>query len=55
MYLCKCSCGKEIKISRSDLNTGKRTHCGCKKIKASHYKDITGQRFGKLVALYPTK
>ena len=54
IYKCKCSCGKEIKVRRADLNSGARTHCGCKKTEASHYKDITGQRFGLLTASYPT-
>lgn len=54
-YLCKCTCGNKVVALRSDLENGKKTHCGCKNPERHNYKDITGHRFGKLVALYPTK
>jgi hypothetical protein len=31
LYLCKCSCGKEKKVVRTNLITGHTTSCGCKK------------------------
>ena len=52
-WKCKClNCGK-IVIKRQD-NLKKAESCGCLKQKnAKHYKDFTGQKFGKLIALYP--
>lgn len=57
-YLCKCDCGNE-KIIRSDsFVTGKTKSCGClskefnKSQKGQKVKDITGQIYGRLTALY---
>ena len=58
-WLCKCDCGKEKIIQQCNLVSGKSKSCGCrgaiKKIKEPkiRYKDITNQRFGRLIALYP--
>lgn len=30
-YLCKCDCGKEIKVQGRDLRNGNTKSCGCKK------------------------
>lgn len=60
--LCRCSCGNIVEVSKSNLKSGSTKSCGClrrehcreiaKQINnGRHYKDITGQRFGKLVAL----
>lgn len=54
LYHCKCSCGTERNILRSTLNSGKTKSCGCqkgKKISQLKMKDISNQRFGRLVAL----
>ena len=54
---CKCSCGNTKSIRRQALNSGKTKSCGCMKGKYVGYsarKDITGQEFGRLTALYPT-
>lgn len=48
IWKCKCDCGKIIIASRKDLLTGLKS-CGCARIK-----DISGKRFGKLIALKPT-
>lgn len=59
-YLCKCECGN-IKSIRSDsLTSGKTQSCGClnKEVsrgKTFNRKDITGQKFGRLTALYRTE
>lgn len=54
-FKCKCKCGN-VKSVRSDLlQNGTITHCGCKNESWSRYIDLTGQRFGKLVALKPVK
>lgn len=45
---CICTCGKEKSIRIGNLITGHDRSCGCYQGKR---KDITGQRFGKLVAI----
>lgn len=54
-WRCQCACGKECEVLGSLLVTGRKTHCGCKSEKQYAYSDITGQRFGRLTALYPTR
>ena len=52
IWHCKCDCGNECDVDRGSLISLHTTSCGC------HWrqgKDITNQRFGKLIALYPTK
>lgn len=36
LWLCECSCGKEIKVRIYDFKTGRVKSCGCKKIKHGH-------------------
>lgn len=51
-WLCRCSCGKEIKVLASRLKSGHTRSCGCKRHSASyHKKDLTGQQFGRLTVL----
>lgn len=45
-WVCECDCGNKVIISNSYLQSGNKTHCGCKR-----KGNITGQRFGRLVAL----
>ena len=55
-WLCKCSCGADYVVQGSLLLTGKRTRCPSKTHQKNYaYVDITGQRFERLVALYPSK
>lgn len=49
-YLCKCVCGKEEYKDAYSLRTGKSKSCGCKRNLGTGI-DITGQKFGHLVAL----
>ncbi len=54
MWLCKCDCGNLTKVDSSALRRGTTLSCGClQKEKAGQtwFKDLTGQRFGKLVVL----
>ena len=46
LWNCHCDCGEERKVVGACLRAGGSTSCGCVGVK-----DITGQRFGKLVAL----
>lgn len=50
MWRCRCSCGVERVVSASNLRGGKSTSCGHDR-GASRRIDLTGQRFGHLVAL----
>ena len=53
-WKCKCDCGKEITTRLSNLTGSKTQSCGClnkEKTKQANTKDLTGQRFGKLIAL----
>lgn len=58
-WLCKCECGKTKIIVGSDLRNNKTKSCGCEQLKGfeqNHIiKNLTNQRFGKLIALYPVK
>ena len=55
---CKCSCGNEKDVCGGNLRNGSSTNCGClrkqtlQKIKV---KDITNQKFGRLIAIKPTQ
>ncbi len=56
LWKCRCSCGNICEVPGTYLVRGHKTHCGCKTPKPTSYRaDITGQRFGRLVALYPTE
>lgn len=45
-YDCLCDCGKQVSINQYNIVLGTTKSCGC-----SAVKDLTGQRFGKLVVL----
>lgn len=49
VWLCQCTCGRTCKASRKVLMLGEKKSCG-----HARREDITGQRFGKLVAIEPT-
>lgn len=61
-WLCRCDCGKQIITTGDELRRGQVTTCGAtkhaaermKQIGANNAIDITGQRFGKLIALEST-
>lgn len=48
IYKCLCDCGNYKEVDINKLHTGHTKSCGCGK---RHFKDIKGQRFGRLVAL----
>lgn len=57
-WKCRCDCGNEIILSTRQLRTGNTKSCGClhrEMVSKQFSKDITNQRFGKLVAIEPTK
>lgn len=54
-WKCKCECGNIVSIRTDHLRDNSTYSCGCySKDKHSEmfFKDITGQKFGKLTALY---
>ena len=54
VWQCKCDCGNDVLVTSRNLQTGYTTSCGCIGVGRKPV-DITGQRFGKLVAVRPTK
>lgn len=53
---CQCSCGKTCDVSATLLVTGKRTHCPDRSHERNYVSvDVTGKKFGRLTALYPTE
>lgn len=53
IWRCKCDCGGEIEVCASRLINGKNKSCGCLNKEIKEHADITGQRFGRLVAIRP--
>ena len=55
-WVCRCSCGEECVVRGSLLISGRKTRCsGSAHEKNYAYNDISGQRFGRLVALFPSR
>lgn len=57
IYHCKCDCGKEVDVIYPSMVLGHTLSCGCLRhdvISERMRKDITGKKFGRLTALYPT-
>ena len=56
-WLCQCSCGNQIVVRGDSLRSGYNISCGCKaaermkKVGQNNALDISGQRFGKLIAI----
>lgn len=55
VWRCVCDCGGEILLDTRCLQRRTVTDCGCVSKVRPGQKDITGQRFGKLTAVEPTK
>ena len=57
MWKCRCICGNEIIVRGNNLTYGNTTNCGCKrdkKVAKINYRNLIGQRFGKLVVIDET-
>lgn len=56
IWQCRCDCGGEILLDTRTLQRGSVRNCGCqKRVVAPGARDLTGQRFGKLVCIEPTE
>lgn len=59
-WKCQCECGNVAAVDGKSLVKGSTQSCGCLRreraslIGKQNIKDLTGMRFGKLVAKYPT-
>ena len=57
-WLCKCDCGNYYVTRASSLKNGSTKSCGCYNREATskrEFNDISGKRFGRLIALKPTE
>ena len=53
-WICKCDCGNITEVNSDNLRRGLTQSCGCLHSEITHktvFKDLTGQKFGKLTAL----
>ena len=55
VWKCVCDCGGSIDLDTRKLQRGTVKDCGCETVVNPGQRDITGQRFGKLTAIAPTK
>ena len=54
IWECLCSCGRRCLVSSHELLNGDTISCGCyqkEQLSQRRFKDLTGQRFGKLTVL----
>ncbi len=56
-WICRCDCGREVAVEGSHLMSGHTKSCGCyrRELPKERRTDITGCRFGRLVALEPVE
>lgn len=55
VWLCRCDCGGTLRLDTRTLQRGTVSDCGCVTKVRPGQKDLSGQRFGRLVALEPTR
>lgn len=55
IWRCACQCGGSIQLDTRTLQRGTVRDCGCETVVKPGRRDITGQRFGMLTALYPVE
>lgn len=55
VWRCRCDCGGEILLDTRCLQRGTVQDCGCATPVRPGQKDLTGQRFGRLVCIAPTE
>lgn len=50
-WRCRCICGNETIVRTAHLSSGHTKSCGCQKTLKNNAKDLTGQKFGRLIVL----
>ena len=58
VYECLCDCGNTVYALHKNLIKGSPKSCGClqsEMVSKANRKDLTGQRFGRLIAVRPTE
>ena len=53
-WICQCDCGNKVEVNSDNLRRGLTQSCGCLHSELTHeavFKDITGQKFGKLTPI----
>lgn len=55
IWMCACDCGGATRLDTRTLQRGTVRDCGCMAKVKPGQKDLTGQRFGRLVAIEPTQ
>lgn len=50
-WKCQCECGKIIEVRTDYLRNGHTTSCGCTKAEYFQFKDLIGQKFGRLTVI----
>lgn len=54
-WVCRCDCGRETTCTAGNLRSGHVRSCGCLRgLNGKGYRDLTGLRFGRLLALERT-
>lgn len=51
VWKCQCDCGNITYVVGGALRNGHTQSCGCNWYKTKNFKDLTGQKFGKLTVL----
>lgn len=54
IWRCDCDCGNSIELDTRTIQRGTHRDCGCESRVRPGQKDVTGQRFGKLICIEPT-
>lgn len=55
VWKCTCDCGNDIRLDTRYIRRETITDCGCMSSIRPGQIDVTGQRYGKLLCLYPTE
>lgn len=50
-YICQCDCGNIIEVNGNSLRSNHTQSCGCTRKENVPYKDLVGQKFGKLTVI----
>lgn len=51
VWKCQCDCGNITYVVGQALRSGHTQSCGCKNYESRNYKNLVGQRFGKLTVI----